>query len=159
MWTPYFSLPPLSCRWVAVRVNGALQTAAVTPSSYAVVEHARKAGDVVELTLPMSLHIAPANDDPSVQAAMYGPLVLAALLGTEGLTMNMIYGGSGPNEGQRGMPMPEVRQSGLWLEQTEASNEYSLRFKSKGDGPVHTLVPLNQVMHERYSVYVRNVPA
>jgi hypothetical protein len=45
----------------------------------------------------------------------------------------------------------------VWFEQVEASPQYSLRFHSKGRGPVHTLVPLNQIMDERYSVYLRHI--
>jgi hypothetical protein len=105
----------------------------------------------------MTMHIAVAPDDKQVQAAMYGPLVLAALLGTEGLTNGMIYGGSGPDDEDRGIPMPEVTEPGVWFERVEAGANYSLRFHSKGRGPIHTLVPLNEIMDQRYSVYLRNI--
>ena len=36
---------------------------------------------------------------------------------------------------------------------------YGLRFLTKGRGPHHTLVPLNQIMDERYSVYLRRIDA
>jgi DUF1680 family protein len=135
-------------------VNGASQRAAPDAAGYAVVERSWKAGDVVEIDLPMALHIAPANDDKHIQAAMYGPLVLAVVMGTEDLTTSMIYHGFIPD--QSGMPMPEVQQEGIWFERTEADAKYSLRFRSKGKGVIHTLAPLNEVMDERYSVYVRN---
>jgi hypothetical protein len=86
---------------------------------------------------------------------MYGPLVLAVLQGTEGLTTGMMYGVLGP-ENDRGLPMPEVTEPGIWFERAEPTTEFTLRFQSKGKGPVHTLVPLAQVMDRRYSVYVRN---
>ena len=35
----------------------------------------------------------------------------------------------------------------------------ALRFHTKGRGPRHTLVPLNQIMDERYSVYLRRIDA
>jgi hypothetical protein len=113
----------------------------------------------------MTLHIDQAPDDKQVQAAMYGPLVLAVRQGTEGLTNAMIYGDSGPWESDEGYPMPTVKlhnaaaQTGdeaIWFERAEASRQYPLQFRSKGQGPVHTLVPLNRIMDERYSVYVRN---
>src|SRR5690606_16561990 len=40
----------------------------------------------VEVTYPMSLHLAEANDDPNTAAVMYGALVLAGTMGTEGMT-------------------------------------------------------------------------
>ena len=150
-----FRIPYWATKDVAIRINGAAQNLSLTPSSYATIEHAWQKGDAIEVTLPLALHIAPANDDHTVQAAMYGPLVLAAVLGTEGLTTSMIYGGNGPGE-DGGMPMPHVRGTDIWFEQIEASSQYSLRFRSKGPGLKHTLVPLSDITDERYSVYVKN---
>ncbi len=113
----------------------------------------------------MTLHIDQAPDDKQVQAAMYGPLVLAVRQGTEGLTTSMIYSGPGPWEPDQGYPMPTVKlhpaaapsgDAAIWFERVEGSKRYPLQFRSKGDGPIHTLVPLNLIMDERYSVYVRN---
>jgi hypothetical protein len=96
---------------------------------------------------------------------MYGPLVLAVRQGTEGLTNSMIYGDSGPWESDEGYPLPTVKlhdaaaKSGaeaIWFERAEGNRRYPLQFRSKGQGPIHTLVPLNLIMDERYSVYVRN---
>jgi hypothetical protein len=47
----------------------------------------------------------------------------------------------------------------IWFERDEASYQYPLRFRTRGRGPVHTLVPLNQIMDERYSVYLKNITA
>lgn len=149
-------IPYWATSGITVRVNGAVQSVSATPASYLTLDHPWASGDVVELELPMTMHIAAAPDDKQVQAAMYGPLVLAALLGTEGLTNGMIYGGSGPDDNDRGIPMPEVTEPGVWFERTEASASYSLRFHSKGRSPLHTLVPLNEIMDQRYSVYLRN---
>lgn len=127
------------------------------------------------MDMPLTLHINTAPDDKTVQAAMYGPVVLAALLGTEGLTTSMIYGGSGPRGFDDGYPMPEVdmrhrmshrakaeapsppNHDSVWFERAEASPFYSLRFHTRGRGPGHALVPLNQVMDDRYSVYLRHI--
>jgi uncharacterized protein len=170
-------IPWWATQGVVVSINGEAQNQTPTPSTYIALEHPWKAGDVITLDLPMTLHIAPAPDDKLVQAAMYGPLVLAAQLGTDGLTTSMIYGGSGPRGFDDGYPMPTVdlrgrmhRDAGghftapppppadtVWFEQAEASPLYPLRFHTKGRGPTHTLVPLNQIMDERYSVYLRNI--
>lgn len=141
---------------IVVSINGAAQKTPIDEAHYLTIEHAWKAGDVVTLQLPLSMHVNQAPDDKHVQAAMYGPLVLASLLGTEGLTTTMIYSGSGP-ENERGvMPMPEINAPGIWFERTEATTQYPIRFKSKGSEPIHTLVPLSDIMDERYSVYLRN---
>jgi hypothetical protein len=149
--------------------------ATAVPASYLAIEHQWKAGDVVTVDLPLTLHIATTPDDSKVQAAMYGPLVLAARLGTEGLTTGMIYGGNGPRGYDDGYPMPTVDlrprmhrgvsvapaqqppADGVWFEQVESSPQYPLQFRTKGREPNHSLVPMNQIMDERYSVYLRNI--
>jgi DUF1680 family protein len=139
-----------------VKVNGQEQSIAAAPSTYMELDRSWAKGDVVEITLPMTLHIAPAPDDRQVQAAMYGPLVLAARMGYDGLTTSMIYGGSGPRSRDVKIPMPEVNESGIWLEKVEGDRRYPLVFKTKGTGTPYTLVPLYKVMDERYSVYLKN---
>jgi hypothetical protein len=171
-------VPYWATKGVTVSVNGDQQDVTATPSTYLALDRSWKAGDTVTLDMPLPLHIAVAPDDKTMQAAMYGPLVLAAVLGTEGLTTSMIYSGSGPR-GDDGYPLPEIDMrppmyrrhtneapappppppdpNAVWFEQIEPSSMYSLRFHTKGRGPVHTLVPLNQVMDERYSVYLKQV--
>jgi hypothetical protein len=170
-------VPYWATQGVVISINGEAQSVTATPSTYVRLEHSWKAGDVVTVDLPLTLRIVSAPDDKDVQAAMYGPLVLAALLGTEGLTTGMIYGGSGPRGFDDGYPMPTVdlrarmhrdangklvaapppAPDTVWFEQAEASPQYPLRFHTRGRGPVHTLVPLNQIMDERYSVYLKNI--
>jgi DUF1680 family protein len=171
-------VPYWATKGVAISVNGTPLDVTATPSTYLTVEHPWKAGDVVALDIPLVLHVDTAPDDKQVQAAMYGPLVLAARLGTEDLTAGMLYGGYGPRGSDDGYPMPvvdlrpRVHRSAngdaaaappppptdfVWFEQAEASPQYPLQFRTKGRGPIHTLVPLNQIMDERYSVYLRNI--
>jgi uncharacterized protein len=159
-------VPYWATQGVAVRINGETQTVTATPTSYIALTHDWKAGDKVELDLPLTLHVATTPDDETVQAAMYGPLVLAAVQGTEGLTSSRIDGPSGPYADD-GYPMPAVDLrhrpnqpaiEGVWFEAQEPSYQYSLRFRTKGRGPIHTLVPLNQIMDERYSVYLKMTP-
>ncbi len=152
-------IPYWATAGVTVAINGSPQTITATPSTYITLEHPWKVGDVVALDLPPQLHLSPANDDPKVQAAMYGPLVLAVLMGTENLTNSMIYASSGP-DGSDDYAMPSVAlakgdTNDIWFEQTEGSRAYPLMFRSRGPGFQHTLVPLHRIMDERYSVYVR----
>ena len=62
------------------------QEASAKASSYWVVERTWKNGDRLDVRLPMSLHVHAMPDDPTVQAFMYGPLVLAGELGNQGLS-------------------------------------------------------------------------
>ena len=163
-------IPYWATQGVAVRINGEPQSVTASPSTYVTLERDWKAGDIVTLDLPPTLHVAAAPDDARVQAAMYGPLVLAAVLGTEDLTLSKILGPMGPRNDD-GYPMPTidlrpqdgqaasapVAADGVWFEAMEPSKQYSLRFRTLGRGPTHTLVPLNQILDERYSVYLRNL--
>lgn len=150
-------VPYWATKGVVAKINGKVQQGVATPGTYLELNHHWTKGDVIEIALPMSLHIETASDDEQVQAALYGPIVLAARMGLEGLSASMIYGGNGPDDLDFGMPMPEVAASGVWLERTEGTQQYPLRFHTKGPGPVHSMVPLNQIMDERYSVYLKNI--
>ena len=61
--------------------------------------------------------------------------------------------------GETAAPPPPPPPDTIWFEQTEASQQYPLQFRTKGRGLIHTLVPLNEIMDERYSVYLRNITA
>ncbi len=158
-------------------INGQQQNVTPTPSTYVTLEHDWKPGDQIAIDMPLVLHVDTTPDDKQVQAAMYGPLVLAALEGTEGLTTEMIYGDNGPWRGDDGYPMPTVdlrppphrgpdgklvegtapEPGAIWFERAEGTRDYPLLFHTKGRGPTHTLVPLNRIVDERYSVYLKNV--
>ena len=168
-------VPYWATKGMNVSINGEAQSVTTNPSSYATLSREWKAGDTVTVDLPLTLHVDAAPDDKLVQAAMYGPLVLAARLGTEGLTNTMIYGGEGPHD--EGYPLPTVdmrihphrgangervpatpvQADEVWFERIEGSRQYPLQFHTRGRGPIHTLVPLNRVMDERYSVYLRRI--
>src|SRR5258708_26455207 len=47
------------------------------PGGYYVLNRTWKDGDQLVVRFPMPLHLEPTPDDPSLQAVMYGPLVLA----------------------------------------------------------------------------------
>jgi hypothetical protein len=53
-------------------------------AGYAQIHRQWRAGDVIELELPMELRFESTPDDRSVVAALYGPMVLAADMGREG---------------------------------------------------------------------------
>ena len=68
----------------SVTVNGKALDASAAPGSYLTLRRTWKAGDRIEMELPMHLHVQAMPDDPATQAFLYGPLVLAGDLGGEG---------------------------------------------------------------------------
>ncbi|MFD7712763.1 beta-L-arabinofuranosidase domain-containing protein [Streptomyces sp. NPDC059785] len=65
-----------------ISVNGTAQNITATPGSYATLSRAWTDGDTVTVRLPMRVVLRPANDDPSVAAVTYGPVVLSGNYGS-----------------------------------------------------------------------------
>lgn len=140
-------------------LNGAKLESFATPSSYLVLDRTWRDGDRVEVHLPMRLHTVPMPDDPTVQAVMYGPLVLAGKLGTAGLTAENLR--AEPTKPRtvpeyKGEPVaaPTIHASSsdpaTWL---KPAGGRTLEFRTVGQPNELTLVPLNRVFDERYAVY------
>lgn len=66
-------------------VNGKRQSAKAVPSSYITLRRTWHDGDVVTARFPMTLRLAPTNDNAKKAAVMFGPIVLAGEKGTEGM--------------------------------------------------------------------------
>jgi uncharacterized protein len=155
----------------SVKLNGKVLDASAAPGSYLVVKRTWKAGDRIEMELPMHLHVQAMPDDPALQAFLYGPLVLAGDLGGEGLTEAHIIGPNlrvgAPNTEQFGSPLgptnttppvpeieiPTFRASGpdpsSWIKPADGP----LMFRTTRQKKDVTLVPLNTLFDRRYSVY------
>lgn len=146
--------------WIApgagVRVNGEALDVFASPGSYLTLRREWRDGDRVELDLPMRLHSEALPGDDRLQAALYGPLVLAARLGAKGLTHDMQYCGydAAPKPEPKPLPAPRMAANGAggmdWLRPLSVNE---LRFEAATrDGHV-AVAPLNEVHGERYAVY------
>ncbi len=82
--TVYLRYPSWSEK-VTVAVNGKKVSVTHKPGSYIAVTRQWKEGDRIEATYPMKLQLEPTPDNPKKAALLYGPLVLAGALGTEGM--------------------------------------------------------------------------
>jgi DUF1680 family protein len=149
-------VPYWATRDVAVRINGRAEDVRAEPSTYVTLERTWRDGDKVEVRLPMSTHTDAAPDDSTVQAAMYGPLVLAGSMGREGLDEKKIYGPNGPwdEHDHKNFPMPELKAaSGQAGDAVHRVSGGDLRFETTGGSSTMQLKPLYQVLDERYTVY------
>ena len=145
-------VPYWATRGATVLVNGKKLELTATPSSYLTLDRTWNGGDKIEVAMPMSLHLAPLPDEPTTQAAMYGPLVLAGRLGSRGLLEDHIYGPEGPDEA-RAIPVPSVIGAGDapdWVEQVKGQ---TLAFQTAGQKQPIDLAPLYLNYDERYTVY------
>jgi hypothetical protein len=117
-------------------------------------------GDVITAELPMHLSLEAMHDDPSLKAVLYGPLVLAGLLGREDMPNNAPYAEHNQLE-FRTVPDPAVPSLLVTGEDLSTCFRQSapLEFigKSSASETVIRFVPLASVTHDRYSVYWQTV--
>jgi len=109
----------------------------------------------------MHLHAAPMPDDPTLQAVMYGPLVLAGRLGGAGLTAATLRA---PPTQPRKVPeytaepiaAPPIIAPGddpaSWLVPVPGR---ALEFTTRGQRETLAVSPLSRIFDERYVVYWR----
>jgi uncharacterized protein len=154
-----------------VKLNGKVLDASGDPGSYLTLNRTWKAGDKVEMDLPMHLHIEAMPDDATMQAVLYGPLVLAGDLGADGLTEAQITGPNGPRmrprRGESGNPFmrrdappppPEVEIPTFRAASADPNSwikpgDKPLTFRTSGQQKDVTLTPINSIFDRRYSVY------
>jgi hypothetical protein len=135
----------------SVKLNGAALQAFSSPSSYLTLNRVWKSGDKIELHLPMGLHVDSMPDDQSMQAVMYGPLVLAGRF--DAVSKDMLYGDYEPKPDDQ-YKVPEIvadaNKPTAWV---EIDNRQPLTFNAVGQSKPMSLLPLYQIINERYAVY------
>ena len=142
------------------KLNGKTEEITSRPGTYFVIEQLWIDQDRVEVHLPMRLHVSTMPDDASVQAFMYGPLVLAGRLGTEGISDdNRRAGPTPPREVPKYKSITVPKASELTTAADEPSQWIKavagqpLEFRTTGQTKDFTLIPLYRVFDERYAVY------
>ena len=151
---PYWAGPGAS-----ITLNGQQLEIFSSPSSYVVLTRQWTSGDVVEIVWPMTLHAAPMPDDERVQAMMYGPLVLAGRLGSDGLTDEMQTGQYDAD--CRGTPavVDDIVADPSGPPWVEPSPGEPLAFRTVGQKAPISFAPLYTIHGERYAVYFNVRPA
>ncbi len=134
-----------------VKINGQTVPAFADPGSYLAIRGPWKNGDRIELSLPMHLHSAPMPDKESLQAVMYGPLVMSARFEEE--ARDKWYRHFTADEKQEAALNLQLKgkphDPSSWLE--PSGNK--LAFHTVGQTRSTTFVPLSSIVHERYAVY------
>ena len=143
--------------WLAsgpvVKVNGKALDATASPGSYLTVKRTWKSGDKVEMELPMQLRVEAMPDDPQMQAILYGPLVLAGDLGSDGVTEANSIRAMGPALRQApALPIPAFRSTGdvsSWVKPADGP----LKFRTAGQAKDVAFAPFYTTAGKRYSLY------
>lgn len=134
-----------------VRVNGKKASAKRNAEGYLSLNRTWKEGDKIDVDFGMSLHKEATPDDPSKFALLYGPIVLAGRLGTEGIVGCAPF--SDPSKYNDyytyDYNIPQELTS-LSLDVSKLTRVAPLRWVTP-DGL--TIEPLYDVHRERYAVY------
>jgi DUF1680 family protein len=148
---------PAWCPQLTLRLNGQPLTESTEPGRYVEVDRTWRRGDVLDVALPMQLHLQPLPGASDIAAVMFGPLVLAARMGTEGMApgadlvaSEYAYGWALKNEDK---PLPRLALQGRALEEAVQPAGAPLLFRTAGPGPAIELAPFHRIAHERYSLY------
>ncbi|MFF4173260.1 beta-L-arabinofuranosidase domain-containing protein [Streptomyces sp. NPDC001744] len=134
-WTMRLRVPG----WTAgatVSVNGVPQGIAAVPGTYAALTRAWTPGDTVTVRLPMRVVPRPADDDPTVVAVTYGPVVLSGDYGTTAL-------GS----------LPSLDTSSI-----RRTSSTALGFTATANGSPVALGPFHDAHGHNYTVYWSTAP-
>jgi hypothetical protein len=152
--TLHMRIPYWATRGGTVKLNGEALPVFSSPSSYLSVTRVWKDGDRLEVSLPMSLHVDPMPDDPTLQAVMFGPLVLAGQLGDSGLTPALTYPGYDTAPEGEPIPVSAIANSSHdptgWVAPVK---DQALTFRALGQSDSLSMVPLCRVSGQRYAVY------
>lgn len=147
---------------VEVKVNGKKIGARKKPGSYITITRTWKDNDKIEVTFPMALHLnTKIEGSNNIASVLYGPIVLAAKLGTENMKQGAPY--SNPdlhndyytyNYNVPSAISNGIRTSSKKLNQwIKLIKDTPLNFEMKHDNKVTILVPLFDLHRERYNVY------
>jgi DUF1680 family protein len=149
--------------WVAdggaVLVNGKELEAFAQAGGYLTLTRTWHNGDKVEVMLPMALWTLPLPGDSNMQAAMYGPLVLAAEMGPGPVDGPLKIGGYDPAPKvvppAADAPLVKVGKKSEagkpdWMEVVSPAD---LKFKTAGQKTEQVVKPLYAVTDEKYAVY------
>jgi uncharacterized protein len=142
---------------MTLTVNGEPQQLSGSRGSYVTVDREWKSGDRVDVRLPMTLRTESMPDNPRLIAVLYGPIVLAGDLGTDGLAGIRRYGPSAPPVGRVAKPVIPalVGDTKTLLAKITPVGGGSLRFRTSGLAQPRdvTLLPFYQIVDQRYTVY------
>ena len=141
-----------------IAVNGKAEKIGNSAGSYISLERTWRSGDRVELTLPMRLHTESLPDDSNTVAVLYGPIVLAAEMGAEGLPADNQEAREQTAFARMARPPAPVfvaEDAGKVVSHIKREGSGLLAFRTEGLVKPQdlSLVPFYRVHHERYAVY------
>ena len=155
--------------WIAatptIRVNGEVQSVPATADTYAALTRTWHDGDTIDYAVPMNVHVETLSGSDREVALEYGPVVLAADLGTKGLEAVHFYE-IGHRETAYArfptVPVPALvgHVDELARHVQPVEDDLPLTFKTVGLGHPDELTfrPYARTHFVRYAVYLKAFP-
>jgi DUF1680 family protein len=153
-WTMRLRIPAWTTSEARITVNDHPLDIQPEPGTYVNLARVWNAGDRVELEMPMRLTRAVLGDDPSMQAFLYGPVVLAGQFPLGELSFALLHHNEEPKVKEAPLAVPMLAQKGGKLEEWifPVTGEV-MTFRTVGTGGEQiTLKPLNESW-QRFAVY------
>lgn len=138
-----------------VSVNGKKQKIKSIPGSYVALQREWHDGDMVQIQLPMKLRTEFLPNTTNEIALLYGPIVLASEMGTNGMPSPYARNQTDYSH----VPDPSVpvfvTTTSQLLKHVKPVSGQPLTFRTDGIGDPQdvTLIPFYDMHHQRYSVY------
>ncbi len=142
---------------VKVVVNGSKEYCK-TEKGYISIENSWKKGDVIDVTIPMDIHVYASKEDSHKIAFMYGPLVLAGELGRENFPETDILEDHLKLNHYPGIIVPTLVTDKLNTEECiKTVKDSVLTFETEAIGEPGKvkcrLIPFYALHHQRYTIY------
>lgn len=152
-----FRVPDWTAGDVTVWINGT-ETEATPENGYITLSGNWSKGDEIKVRFPMDVHLYQKKDDKNSVALKYGPVLLAAPLGTKNYPATDYSNDANRYENYPALDVAdfvsESRNPNEWVVRTD---DKALSFTTKAIGrPGYLevdLVPFYSIHHERYNVY------
>lgn len=148
------------CKQMSVRLNGRQLMASDQAGRYMELSRTWRNGDVLDIDLPMHLHLAPLPNAPQIAALMYGPLVLAARIdgpamapGADLVAHNVSYG----KKFTEPLEILPLHLEGVGLDRAVRRGAGPLTFHLIGPSPgqAYELMPFHSIAHGYSNLYWR----
>lgn len=152
---------PAWCGQMRIAVNGRPWPVAVSPAGYVPIHRVWETGDVVDLHLPMTIRVESLPGAPDLVAFVYGPVVLAGQLGTEGLTPGaqiIVNERTSGNMLNAAIDVPTLAGDARNMARhvrPVAGQPLTFEADTHGTSRTVRLAPFHRLAHERYNLYWR----
>lgn len=148
------------CRQMSVRLNGRKLIDSGQAGRYVELACTWRDGDVLDVDLPMHVHLAPLPNAPQLAALMYGLLVLAARIdghamapGADLVAGNVSYGKTF-TEPLEILPL-RLDSAGLDGAVRRGTGALAFQLSGPGLGEGYELLPFHTIAHGYYNLYWR----